>query len=256
MKRYLTKRNLYIGLFTILYLLVGLVSLFHSFAFFGLANDSAMSIMLGCCFEVGQVAVLMSLLTSKKDQGRVMPWIVMIICTIVQILGNVFSSYKYIMNNSISDLNYFREPVFVWTDLPDNVTTVIITYIVGGILPIIALCMTSMVSNYIMDTDPNDNKQLSIENEPTEGEDEPEDSEGIEQEPQEQENNPIRDEKQEEVDRRVEEEFKEDDEEAVDDTDAEEDKQDEPRADEAQPQNLDETKHIEEKTKPHFVNLK
>lgn len=251
MKRYLTKRNLYIGLFTILYLLVGLVSLFHSFAFFGLANDSAMSIMLGCCFEIGQVAVLMSLLTSKKDQGRVMPWIVMIICTIVQILGNVFSSYKYIMNNSISDLNYFREPVFVWTDLPDNVTTVIITYIVGGILPIIALCMTSMVSNYIMDTDPDDNKQLSIEDEPTEGEDEPEDSEETEQEPQEQENNIVRNEEQEEVDRRVEEESKEDDEEAVDDTDAEEDKPDESRADEAEPQNLE-----EKKTVPHFVNLK
>lgn len=262
MKRYLTKRNLYIGLFTILYLLVGLVSLFHSFAFFGLANDSAMSIMLGCCFEIGQVAVLMSLLTSKKDQGRITNWLLMGMLTLIQILGNVFSSYKYMMLHSTEDLKYFKEPIFVWTDLPDNITTVIVTYLTGALLPIVALAMTSMVSNYIMDTDPDDNKQLSIETE-TEGEDEPEDSEGTKQEPREQENPTIGDEKQEEVDGRVEEESKEDDEEAVDDTDAEEDKQDESRTDEAQPQNLDVLKHIEEKDEPelpkqqpHFVNLK
>lgn len=266
MKRYLTKRNLYIGLFTILYLLVGLVSLFHSFAFFGLANDSAMSIMLGCCFEIGQVAVLMSLLTSKKDQGRVTNWLLMGMLTIIQILGNVFSSYKYMMLHSTEDLKYFKEPIFVWTDLPDNITTVIVTYLTGALLPIVALAMTSMVSNYIMDTDPDDNKQLSIENGTIENgiienevQDEPEDSEGTEQEPQEQENNSVRNEEQEEVDRRMEEESKEDDEEAVDDTDAEEDRQDESRADEAQSQNIDVLKHIEEKeekTKPHFVNLK
>ena len=165
MKKYLTKRNLYIGLFGVLYFLVGIVSLMHSFAFFGLANNSAMSVMLGCCFEIGQVAVLMSLLTSKKEQGRMMPWVLMVICTIVQIMGNVFSSYKYIMQNSIADLVYFKQPVFVWTDLPDDVTTVIVTYIVGGILPIIALCMTGMVSNYLMDEDPDDNKQIALEEE-------------------------------------------------------------------------------------------
>lgn len=164
MKKYLTKRNLYIGMFVILYLLVGLVSLFHSFAFFGLANNGPMSIMLGCCFEIGQVAVLMSLLTSKKDRGRIMPWVLMGILTLVQIIGNIFSSYKYMMTNATADLVYFKDPIFVWTDLPDNITTVIVTYIIGAILPIIALCMTSMVSNYIMDEDPEDNKTL-IENE-------------------------------------------------------------------------------------------
>lgn len=153
MKKYLTKRNIYITLFTILYLAVGIVSLIHSFAFFGLANTPVMAVMLGCCFEVGQVAVLMSLLTSKKEQSRVMPWILMIILTTIQILGNVFSSYKYLMLHSSGDLEYFKKPIFIWTDLPDDMTTVIITYLVGALLPIIALCMTSMVSNYIMDTE-------------------------------------------------------------------------------------------------------
>lgn len=169
MKKFLTKRNIYIGLFAILYITVALVSLIHSFAFFGLANDNAMSIMLGTTFEIGQAAVLLSILTSKKDRSRIMPWCLMILLTAVQVLGNVYSSYKYLMTHSTGDLRFFKEPIFIWTTLPDAQATVIITYIVGAILPIVALCMTSMVSNYIEDTsneDADDNNKL--EKHPTE----------------------------------------------------------------------------------------
>lgn len=169
MKKFLTKRNIYIGLFAILYITVALVSLIHSFAFFGLANDNAMSIMLGTTFEIGQAAVLLSILTSKKDRSRIMPWCLMILLTAVQVLGNVYSSYKYLMTHSTGDLRFFKEPIFIWTTLPDAQATVIITYIVGAILPIVALCMTSMVSNYIEDTsneDIDDNNKL--EKQPTE----------------------------------------------------------------------------------------
>ena len=169
MKKFLTKRNIYIGLFAILYITVALVSLIHSFAFFGLANDNAMSIMLGTTFEIGQAAVLLSILTSKKDRSRIMPWCLMILLTAVQVLGNVYSSYKYLMTHSTGDLRFFKEPIFIWTTLPDTQATVIITYIVGAILPIVALCMTSMVSNYIEDTsneDAVDNNKL--EKHPTE----------------------------------------------------------------------------------------
>lgn len=145
------KTKIYIGLFAVLYSIVALVSLFHSFAFFGLANDTVMSVMLGVAFEVGQAAVLFSILTSDKDRTRVMPWVLMCILTAVQILGNVFSSYKYLMTHNVGDLQYFKEPIFIWTQIPDNMATVIITYIVGAILPVIALCMTSMVANYMSD---------------------------------------------------------------------------------------------------------
>lgn len=199
MKKFLTKRNIYIGLFAILYITVALVSLIHSFAFFGLANDNAMSIMLGTTFEIGQAAVLLSILTSKKDRSRIMPWCLMILLTAVQVLGNVYSSYKYLMTHSTGDLRFFKEPIFIWTTLPDAQATVIITYIVGAILPIVALCMTSMVSNYIEDTsneniedtsneDTDDNNKL--EKHPTEV---PKDYNNIEEteEPIEESNGPI-----------------------------------------------------------------
>ena len=73
------------------------------------------------------------------------------------------------MTHSTGDLRFFKEPIFIWTTLPDAQATVIITYIVGAILPIVALCMTSMVSNYIEDTsneDTDDNSKL--EKHPTE----------------------------------------------------------------------------------------
>ena len=147
----LSKKTIYIGLFAILYLIVAFSSFWHACAFFGLANNSWMSVILAFAFEVGQAAVLFSLLTSSKDRSRIMPWVLMVMFTAVQVIGNVFSSYKYLITNSVDNLRYFKEPIFIWTDLPDNETTVIITYIVGAILPICALLLTSMITNYLND---------------------------------------------------------------------------------------------------------
>ena len=46
-------------------------------------------------------------------------------------------------------LRFFKEPVFIWTDLPDQMCNVIITYLVGGILPISALLLTEMLTSYL-----------------------------------------------------------------------------------------------------------
>ena len=58
-------------------------------------------------------------------------------------------------------MRYFKEPIFIWTDLPDDQTTVIITYIVGAILPICALLLTSMITNYLTDNE-EEQKSLSL----------------------------------------------------------------------------------------------
>ena len=206
MKKYLNKRNIYITLFALLYVLCSVCSLIHSFAFFGLANNLPMSIMLGTCFEIGQFAVLMSLLTSKKNDGKIMQYILLIILTVVQILGNVFSSFKYLMINSVSDLEYFKKPIFIFTDLPDDITTVIVTWIIGAILPCVCLLLTSMVSNYIMDTDPDDNKNLIEEDKVTE----PTKQEEIKEDKKEEPENKIENEQVQEQTNQEEETIKED----------------------------------------------
>ena len=147
------KRNLYIGSFSFLYVIVAVVSLIHSFSFFGLANTTIMSVLLGVAFEIGQAVVLFSILSTKKEQSKIVPWVLMVVLTLVQVMGNIFASYKYIVTNSVADLQYFKDPIFVWTNLPDKMTTVIVTYIVGAILPIIALLMTSTLADFINGSD-------------------------------------------------------------------------------------------------------
>lgn len=156
-----SKKFWYILLFAILYLIVAFSSFFHACSFFALANNSWMSVILAFAFEIGQAAVLFSLLTSSKDRSRVMPWVLMTMFTLVQVIGNVFSSYKHIMINSVENLKYFKEPIFIWTQLPDQEATVIVTYIIGALLPIAALLLTSMITNYLNDEEEklNDNNE-------------------------------------------------------------------------------------------------
>ena len=142
-------RKIFLILFAILYISVALVSTFHAISFFGLANIDWVSAMLAITFEIGQAAVLFSILTGASGKNKVIPWVLMCVLTLVQILGNVFSSYEYLITHSGDNLRFFKEPIFVWTDLPDDQCNVILTYIIGAILPIVALLMTSMVTNYL-----------------------------------------------------------------------------------------------------------
>ena len=148
-------RKIFLILFAILYISVALVSTFHAISFFGLANNSWVSVMLAITFEIGQAAVLFSILTGASGKNKIIPWILMCVLTLVQILGNVFSSYEYLITNSADELRFFKEPIFVWTDLPDDQCNVILTYIIGAILPIVALLMTSMVTSYLNKSEEN-----------------------------------------------------------------------------------------------------
>ena len=163
MKHFFTKRNIYVALFAILYLIVAFSSFWHAIEFFALTNYSWMSIILAFAFEVGQAAVLLAILTSAKDRSKFTPWILMCILTLVQIIGNVYSSYKHIMLNASENLRYFKEPIFIWTDLPDAQATVIITYISSAILPLCALLLTSMITNYLEDNGKDDKKEIITE---------------------------------------------------------------------------------------------
>lgn len=147
-------------LFSLLYLAVGMVSVYHAINFFAISNESWLAIILALAFEIGQAAVLFSLLVSKSK--KTMPWILMGVLTLVQVLGNVYSSYQYAAINSVDELQYFTDSVLFFIQDPNpQVNQVMISYITGAILPIVALCMTSM----IVDVSGVDNKE-KIEVEP------------------------------------------------------------------------------------------
>ena len=131
-------------LFSLLYIAVGFVSVYHAITFFSISNSYWLAIILALAFEIGQAAVLFSLLVNKSK--KIMPWILMSVLTLVQVLGNVYSSYHYAAINSPDEIKYFTDSVLFFVQDPDpQVNQVMISYITGAILPIVALCMTSMI---------------------------------------------------------------------------------------------------------------
>lgn len=135
-----------IVLFSLLYIAVGFVSTYHAISFFAISNENWLAIILAIAFEIGQAAVLFSLLTNKTK--KIMPWILMSVLTLVQVLGNVYSSYSYMIINHPDQVKYFTDSVLFYLQDPDpQVNQVMISYITGAILPIVSLCMTSMVVN-------------------------------------------------------------------------------------------------------------
>lgn len=131
-------------LFSLLYLSVGFVSVYHAISFFSISNEYWLAIILAIAFEIGQAAVLFSLLVNKEQ--KIMPWVLMSVLTLVQVLGNVYSSYQYAAIHSMNEIKYFTDSVLFFIQDPDpQVNQVMISYITGAILPIVALCMTSMI---------------------------------------------------------------------------------------------------------------
>ena len=153
-------------LFSLLYLAVGFVSTYHAIAFFSISNETWLAVILAIAFEVGQAAVLFSVLTNPTK--KIMPWILMGVLTLVQVLGNVYSSYKYMILNSQDMITYFTNSVLFYLKDPDpQVNQVMISYITGAILPIVALCLTSMVVNTsgVSEETPSEIPQENIEEE-------------------------------------------------------------------------------------------
>ena len=136
-------------LFAALYLSVAFVSTWHAIAFFGLSNGIAMAIVLAVAFEIGQAAVLFTLLT-KSAKAKWLPWALMSVLTFVQVLGNVYSSYKYMLINNADKITYFTKSVLFFVQSPNpEYNYVMISYVTGAILPIVSLCLTAMVVNVL-----------------------------------------------------------------------------------------------------------
>jgi len=157
-------RTILLVVFIILYLCVGFVSCYHAIAFFSISNIGWLATILAIAFEVGQAVVLFSILTNTdSNDKKTLPWILMGILTIVQILGNVFSSYRYAILNNMDQIDYFTKSVLFFVQSPNpEYNYVMISYITGAILPVVALCMTSMVANMLKRNQPHEVTQPEL----------------------------------------------------------------------------------------------
>lgn len=169
-----TLYNIFIWTFIVLYACTALISCIHAVDFFSIGNISWMSIMLACVFELGQATVLASLLLSD-NKNKIMPWVLMVILTTVQVIGNVYSCFKFISLSEINYYQYLQKPLLFWINgISEETVMIIISYIIGALLPIVALCMTTMVANnlkFVEDdnktdttSEENNNKKTSNDN--------------------------------------------------------------------------------------------
>ena len=134
--------------FLFLYLLVACISFCHAVEFFNIGNATWMSITLAFAFELGLALSLAAILLSDSNSKNVLPWVLMIILCAVQVIGNVYSTYKYIALSETEYYQYLAQPLLFWIeDISEKTVRIIISWIIGAILPIIALFMTDMVAS-------------------------------------------------------------------------------------------------------------
>lgn len=156
--------NMFIWTFGLLYVITAFISFYHAIEFFSIGNVGWMSVLLAAVFEIGQATVLASLLLSDNNKV-IMPWILMVVLTTVQVIGNVYSVFKYMSESVVNYYQYLEKPLLFWVDgLSQDTVMVIISYIIGALLPIVALCMTTMVANNIKMKNEANDKTMNIDN--------------------------------------------------------------------------------------------
>ena len=155
--------------FLFLYLLVAAISFFHAIQFFNVGNNVTMSVVLAFAFEVGLALSLAAVLLSDANKKATLPWILMIVLTAVQVIGNVFSTYKYMALSETEYYQYLAKPLLFWMEgITEESVQIVVSWIIGAILPIIALFMTDMVATNIKNLNALENGILEKKQEPAE----------------------------------------------------------------------------------------
>ena len=146
-----------ITVFVSLYLIVSTISMIHSIDFFGLSNSSGMALALASAFEIGQVAALCGILILDKT-NRVVIWSLFLLLTSMQIMSNVYFSYKY-----LGDYSQWAE-LFGLTEEEPIFQKRMLAIISGGILPIVALGFIKSLVDYIRPGSPAPEQTVNVEN--------------------------------------------------------------------------------------------
>jgi len=138
-----------IGVFILLYTAVAFVSTLHAITFFKLANTLGLAILLGAAYEIGQASVLFAILTTD-NKNKILAWGMMFLLTGLQVTANVYASFKFMDMSGSNDWTYWQRAILfgVQADSPE-MYKVIISWISGALLPIIALGMTALVAENI-----------------------------------------------------------------------------------------------------------
>lgn len=135
-----------IGIFTLLYLLTSIISTWHVVDFFQLSNYLAMAICLAVAFEMGAAASLASIIVLDK-MNKTMVWLLFIILTLFQMMGNVYYSYVHLENfTGWVELFGLQEYNIIMQKR-------VLAILSGAVLPVVALGFIKALVDYVKPVD-------------------------------------------------------------------------------------------------------
>jgi len=134
------KENPIRTMFLVPILLVTVISISHVVAWYSLSNPISWAIYLSIAIEVAAMTALVA--ATNRIKGGV--WIMFGLVTLVQMIGNIFFSYKEIDANGDLFKSWVELTSPVWEILGSDVNDVVslkrwLAFLEGGLLPIISL---------------------------------------------------------------------------------------------------------------------
>ena len=147
-------------MFLVPIILVAIISISHVVSWYNLANPISWAIYLSIAIEIGAMTALIA--ATNKIRGGV--WVMFGLVTLIQIIGNIFFSYKEIDANGDLFKSWVELTSPVWDAFGTDITDVIslkrwLAFLEGGLLPIISLTSLHFFIKY-EDDKPDSTKEL------------------------------------------------------------------------------------------------
>lgn len=149
-------------MFLIPILLVAGISISHVVSWYDIANPISWAIYLSIAIEVGAMTALVA--ATNKIRGGV--WFMFGMVTFVQMIGNIFFSYKEIDANGDLFKSWVELTGPVWESFGSDTSDIIsmkrwLAFLEGGLLPIISLTSLHFFVNYDGGTAPQVTPQVT-----------------------------------------------------------------------------------------------
>jgi len=128
------------AMFLVPIFLVAGISISHVVSWYNLTNPISWAIYLSIAIEIGAMTALLA--ATNKIKGGV--WFMFGMVTFIQMIGNIFFSYKEIDANSVLFKSWVELTGPIWEMFGSDLTDVIslkrwLAFLSGGLLPIISL---------------------------------------------------------------------------------------------------------------------
>lgn len=136
-------------MFLVPILLVAAISISHVVTWYDIANPISWAIYLSIAIEVGAMTALVA--ATNKIKGGV--WFMFVLVTIIQMIGNIFYSFKEIDVNGELFKSWVELTSPIWELMGSEPNDIIsqkrwLSFLEGGLLPIISLTSLHFFTKY------------------------------------------------------------------------------------------------------------